>query len=360
MSDEELTRYLGSMGKLAEDAYNISILPLEGNAVKKKRGIVRLAVSIWGNLLEKFDTVVTRLFIRDSWFEKRHHVLYNIPFVLKDIVNPYTSVTIQVGDRVFERRYRFRPIDVVEMMTMYKLAEDKGAREFFINEFIELVEDTNVVINGKPVTLKEYAKTKGLEWEKVKEHIANEVEKFFEAFKREMELYDNGGDINRNITIRGDRLAYYLNIRERLSRGNDIWGKLIPFISGEIGFTALITIIGRDLVNRTPFGMYTKKKDSTEKEIIASYLGIHPKEDMEKIIKHGNWEAVEYQREKMDEVIKRVAEKAYKRKNLMRKHTINIPILHEEVDKLVLKEEMKKKNSGVYQREKQSYILDNK
>ena len=323
------TDIISTMNEVAVESYTTAIIPMEEKAVKKRNNLILL---IKRGFLNNLDKIIHRLFFRDSWFEKRVDSLYGIPLNLRNSVDYFTSVMIQIGEKVYERRYKFRPIDVLEMVTIQKLADDEKARRFFINELTEILKDTRVSINGELVTLEEYANKRGVGWDKAREHIAREVEKFFEAFRREMELYNNGGDVNRNLTIRGDRLAYYLHVRERLASGNDVWSKIIPLISSEIGFTVLLTIVGRRMGEA--FGSYTTTKHATKGELLASLLGVHPEEDFEEIIKHGSWDVIEYHREKLNKQLVRISERLLGRHKLTREFKVNIPIVHSEVDRL--------------------------
>jgi len=81
------------------------------------------------------DEFILKMFNRDSWFERRILNLYRNPYALNYLTKKYTWVRVRMDDHVIDRKYMFKDIYIFEMMTIDKLARDKKAREYFIEEF---------------------------------------------------------------------------------------------------------------------------------------------------------------------------------------------------------------------------------
>ena len=326
-------REIYAMGRIATEAKKVAILPTGEEYDSVFSAFRKTLKRFYETFLswDKTQEIVAwfiKMFNKDGWFEAKLFKLYDVPFALRNVVNRYSWVRIREGDRVIERKYKFRNIDLFEMMTIDKLAHDEKARKFFTEEFIDLIKKAKVEVDGKLVTVKEYAEMKGLKWEDVEERIREKVNSFFEFYKRKMEEYEKGGDRKRGLFIEGDRLAYYLYIREE-AMSDDIWSKLLMVASDSIGHTAALSIISRNLSVLEPtFTEFTKGEKLGEKSILASFIGINPSKEVEKVLKYGDWESVEYFRDKLEKEIQKATPHVLVRRRVMSMFKVNVPIIN--------------------------------
>ena len=220
--------------------------------------------SSWKMLLAR----VEKLFHRDNWYRSRLEKMTEAP----RFAPGFTEVKVidEAGPRVY--RYEFRPLDVLEMMVMHRLAHDPSARRIFINDLVEALAATPVRDDktGRIVTFKEYVESSGKDWDKVAKRVSEMADEVLDKIKQWMEVYDNGG--RGNIRVEGDRLAYYLRVRDMASRMRG--AGVVTYASDLVAYTMLMSILARSrLASLNPRRHeYTKYwRLFTDEDVMAMY-----------------------------------------------------------------------------------------
>jgi len=297
------------------------------------------------------DEFILKMFNRDSWFEGRILNLYRNPYTLNYLTKKYTWIRVRMGDHVIDRKYMFKNIYIFEMMTIDKLARDKKAREYFIEEFTSFLLKGSVYVDGKHIPLGEYAKLKGIDKQQIESRIREKVNTFFEFYKKKMDEYDKKGDMSNKMSIEGDKLGYYLFIKEEMMK-DDVWFKLATQVSDIIAHNTALIIISRSSVSSVEpkFVKFSKGITLSEESLIASFLGIDPEKELEKAQKISEWEALNIFKGLVKKEIEKSTRHIMKKDKVMSKFKLDVPVLS--VDSIIETTEQKNKERSEIQKEK--------
>jgi len=250
-----LREYVAAAEEVAEAASINSLAPAQARPLATYfRGILSVLPGTWMTLLAKLE----KLFHTDEWYLSRLSSLSSTPTILED-----GTTRVVVDGKVYT--YRFRPIDVLEMMVVDRIARDPEARRLFVRDVVEAVGDVLVRDGERYVTLREYVESRGMKWEEVAKRLGALVERYAQRYLRMMERYDRG-------MVQGDRLAYYLYIRSTV---DDRAAAFTSYVAEVVGFTLLSSIVARSVFARLmpERHRYTRLRAYlTEGEVAASFM----------------------------------------------------------------------------------------
>jgi len=190
------------------------------------------------SLLQRLASLIAGVLASDSWLEERITMLHRR-------VGAAVAV-VSVGGSEFTVQYEVTALDMIEAMVLHDLAFSEGARQAFKEAVLDMLEDTVVATAGGRVTLREYFERRGVPWERARRHLEREIVALLNALRRELEAYERP---EPGRSVRGERIAYYKYVRERLAAGNPLWAAVLGALTMSVSYA-----VGVALASRPPIG----------------------------------------------------------------------------------------------------------
>ncbi len=171
---------------------------------------------VFNSTLSRLSKLINRIFM---W--RDFSSFYGITD-FSQIVNHNVYIVVRGPKGYHEKRYKVTPLDVIEYLVLYTLLHDKNARQYFIDEYLDILEKVSVKVGEKEYFLPEYAKLRGVSWRDLRAHVREEAENLFETLALEFKALEEGTKGKLNNQYQGDKLALYLYLRETMMNVKDI------------------------------------------------------------------------------------------------------------------------------------------